>query len=58
VDDLLIGLANVPHEQAWYYVFLIMLNLMFVALGASGQLSVDRAKGWKNWFGRAAPALS
>ena len=55
--NLLIGLAGVPHEQGWYYGFLIMLNLIFVALGASGQLSVERAKGWKTWFGRAAPAL-
>ncbi len=44
--NLLIGLANVPHEQGWYYAFLVMLNLVYLALGASRQLSVDRAKGW------------
>jgi thiosulfate dehydrogenase [quinone] large subunit len=55
--NLLIGLANVPNEQGWYYGFLILLNLLFVGLGASGQLSIDRARGWQNWWGRAAPAL-
>ena len=55
--NLLIGLANVPNEQGWYYAFLIMLNLLFLALGASGQLSVDRARGWRSWWGRTTPSL-
>ena len=55
--NLLIGLANVPHEQGWYYGFLILLNLLFVGLGASGQLSVDRLLGWRTWWGRAAPSI-
>ena len=55
--NLLIGLANVPNEQGWYYGFLILLNLLFVGLGASGQLSVDRARGWRTWWGRAAPSV-
>lgn len=56
--NLLIGLANVPHEQGWYYAFLIMLNLVFVSLGATGQVSVDRSKGWRTWWGRAHPTLT
>ena len=56
--NLLIGLANVPHEEGWYYAFLIMLNLLFVAVGASGQFSVDRMKGWRSWWGHAEPSIS
>ena len=56
--NLLIGLANIPGEQGWYYAFLIMLNLTFLAIGASGQISVDRMRGWRTWWGRAAPALA
>ena len=55
--NLLMGLAAVPNEQAWYYAFLIMLNLVFVGLGASGQLSIDRKAGRQTWFGYAAPSL-
>ena len=52
--NLLIGLANIPNEQAWYYAFLVMLNFLFFAIGAAGQISVDRAKRWRTWWGRAA----
>ena len=55
--NLLIGLANIPGEEGWYYAFLIMLNLTFVALGASGQFSIDRLRGWRTWWGRAAPTI-
>jgi uncharacterized membrane protein YphA (DoxX/SURF4 family) len=51
--NLLVGLANVPNEQGWYYGFLIMLNFLFVAIGASGQIAVDRVKRWRTWWGRA-----
>ena len=56
--NLLIGLANIPNEQGWYYAFLVMLNFLFIAVGASGQISVDRAKGWRTWWGRAAPSVT
>ena len=56
--NLLIGLANIPNEQGWYYAFLVMLNFLFFAIGASGQISVDRAKGWHTWWGRAAPSVT
>lgn len=55
--NLLIGLANIPHEEGWYYAFLILLNLLFVAVGASGQLSIDRLKRWRSWWSRAEPAI-
>ena len=56
--NLLIGLANIPGEQGWYYAFLIMLNLVFLAVGASGQLSVDRLRGWRSWWARAAQTIT
>lgn len=56
--NLLIGLANVPHEQGWYYAFLVMLNLVFFAIGSAGQLSVDRWKGWQVWWGRSDATLA
>jgi len=55
--NLLIGLANIPHETGWYYAFLIMLNVLFLAIGASGQWSIDRMRGFRHWLGRDAPAL-
>ena len=55
--NLLIGLANIPHEAGWYYAFLIMLNLLFVAVGASGQFSADRMRGRKIWWARAEPFI-
>ena len=29
------------------------LNLAFLAIGARGQFSIDRMRGWKTWWGRA-----
>lgn len=55
--NLLIGLANVPGEQGWYYAFLIMLNFVYVALGG-GPLSADRVKGRRIWWARAEPSPS
>lgn len=37
--NLLIGLANVPGENVWYYVFLLLLNLVYVGLDESNQLT-------------------
>jgi thiosulfate dehydrogenase (quinone) large subunit len=56
--NLLIGLAAVPNEQPWYYILMILLNLVFVAIGASGQISVDRARNWRMWWGRAAQSIA
>jgi uncharacterized membrane protein YphA (DoxX/SURF4 family) len=42
--NLLIGLAAVPGESPWYYLLIVVVNLLFVAIGASGQISVDRAR--------------
>jgi len=42
--NLLIGLAAVPGESPWYYLAIIAVNLLFVVIGASGQISVDRAR--------------
>jgi len=42
--NLLIGLAAVPGESPWYYLAIIVVNLLFVVIGASGQISVDRAR--------------
>ncbi len=55
--NLLIGLGNIPNEQGWYYGFLIMLNLVFVAVGASGQIAIDRMRQWRSWWGRAAAEI-
>ena len=55
--NLLIGLANIPGEQGWYYAFLIMLNLVFLAIGASGQLSLDRMRGLRSLPARANPTI-
>jgi len=56
--NLLIGLSNVPNEQGWYYGFLVMLNAVYLAVGASGQLSVDRSKNRRIWWARASPTLT
>lgn len=56
--NLFIGLAAVPNEQPWYYAFLAMFNFLYFVVGGSGQLSVDRLKGWRNWFGRADPLIA
>ena len=42
--NLLIGLAVVPGETPWYYLSIVAVNLLFAVIGASGQISVDRAK--------------
>src|SRR6266851_1268366 len=42
--NLLIGLAAVPGETPWYYLSIVAVNLLFVAIGASGQISVDQAR--------------
>jgi uncharacterized membrane protein YphA (DoxX/SURF4 family) len=42
--NLLIGLAVVPGESPWYYLLIIAVNLLFVVIGASGQISVDRSR--------------
>jgi len=55
--NLLIGLAAVPNEQPWYYLFLVLFNFIYVALGGSGQISVDRAKRWRTWWGQADPLI-
>src|SRR5947207_12852933 len=43
---LLSGLVLIPGEAPWLYVFLVLLNLLFVAIGGSGQFSIDRARQW------------
>ena len=42
--NLLIGLAVVPGETPWYYLAIVAVNLLFVVIGASGQISVDQAR--------------
>lgn len=54
---LLSGLVLIPGESAWEYIFLALLNLLFVAIGGSGQFSVDRARHWQVWWGRAESAI-
>src|SRR5262245_18997667 len=56
--NLLIGLAVVPNEQPYYYILMILLNLLFFAIGASGQVSVDQARRWRIWWGRADASIS
>ena len=56
--NLRIGLAKVPNEQPWYYIFIVLLDLLHLAIGGSAQLSVDRAKRWRNWFGRADHSIT
>ena len=53
--NLFIGLAAVPNEQPWYYLFMMMFNFLYFVIGGSGQLSVDRLKGWRTWWGRPDP---
>jgi uncharacterized membrane protein YphA (DoxX/SURF4 family) len=56
--NLLIGLVAVPGEQPWYYVLIVALNLLFVAIGGSAQKSVDRVRHWRTWWGRADKTIS
>ncbi len=56
--NLLIGLAAVPNEQPWYYFLMVLINLVFVAIGGSGQISLDRARGWRAWWGRAEQSIT
>ena len=56
--NLLIGLSAVPNEQPWYYVLMVLLNLAYLAIGGSAQLSVDRSRGWRTWWGRAEATIS
>ncbi|MFN8475550.1 MAG: hypothetical protein U0822_25425 [Anaerolineae bacterium] len=39
--NLAIGFVGVPQEWIWTYIFLVLLNLMFVAVGAGRYLGVD-----------------
>ena len=39
--NLLIGLSAVPGESPLYYLAIVAVNLLFVVIGASGQISVD-----------------
>lgn len=55
--NLLIGLAVVPNEQPYYYMLMILLNLLFFVIGASGQFSVDQARHWRHWWGRADSSI-
>lgn len=61
--NLLIGLAGVPNEWYWTYIFLTQLNFLFFLLGARYQYSLDAlllgrladrraaAPGWKRRLG-------
>ena len=51
--NLLIGLAVVPGETPLYYLAIVAVNLLFVVIGASGQISVDRARDRRVKRGRA-----
>lgn len=42
--NLLIGLSAVPGETPLYYLAIVAVNLLFVVIGASGQISVDQAR--------------
>ena len=39
--NLAIGFVGVPQEWIWTYIFLVLLNLMFVAVGAGRMLGVN-----------------
>lgn len=39
--NLAIGFLGVPQEWIWTYIFLVLLNLMFVAVGAGRTLGID-----------------
>lgn len=49
----LIGMAGVPGESAWYYLSLVLLSIVFFAIGGSNQLSVDQLARWRTWWGEA-----
>ena len=55
---LLIGLAAVTNEQPWYYVLMVLLNLALFAIGAAGQIAVDRSRQWHIAWLRAGPTLT
>lgn len=42
--NLLIGLAQVPGENPWFYIFLISLNFLYFSVGDKFQLSITRMK--------------
>ncbi len=48
---LLIGMAAVPGETIWYYLSLILLAAVFLAIGGTNQLSVDYLARWRTWWG-------
>jgi uncharacterized membrane protein YphA (DoxX/SURF4 family) len=50
--NLLVGLANVPNEQGWYYAFLVLLNTLYFGVGGARQWAVDRLAGFTSWWGR------
>jgi uncharacterized membrane protein YphA (DoxX/SURF4 family) len=56
--NLFVGLAAVPNEQPWYYLFMVMFNFLYFVVGGSGQLSIDRLRGWRIWWGRADPLIA
>jgi uncharacterized membrane protein YphA (DoxX/SURF4 family) len=49
--NLLIGLSAVPGETPLYYLSIVAVNLLFVVVGASGQISVDRSRYRQNSAG-------
>jgi uncharacterized membrane protein YphA (DoxX/SURF4 family) len=49
----LIGMSGVPGESAWYYLSLVLLSIVFFAIGGSNQLSVDQLARWRTWWGAA-----
>ena len=55
--NLLIGLAAVPNEHAWYYLSMVMFCLLFIAVGGSGQIAADRAKRWPMGWSQAEPNI-
>ncbi len=42
--NLLIGLSVVPGETPLYYLAIVAVNLLFVLVGTSGQIAIDRAR--------------
>jgi uncharacterized membrane protein YphA (DoxX/SURF4 family) len=48
--NLFVALTGVPGETNWYYLSLVLLDLLFFAIGGSAQLSIDRVTRSRSWW--------
>jgi uncharacterized membrane protein YphA (DoxX/SURF4 family) len=47
---LLVGLLQVPGVNAWFYLLLVLLDVVFFSIGALGQVALDRIFDSRSWW--------